>query len=202
MKILFISATYPIPQLPRQGAYNRTLVEALRTEHDVRVIAPIPWTLGSRASSTSCEQHPIYYYPPKILRPHYHHFFEWSIQGSVRRLRRQFEPEIVLSNWVHPDGAASIRIARQMGVPTVIVAGGSDQGLQAWGASVAWWSRSNRRRDGTAACAGASVQLSTVTQQACSFPESAAPAPVRRDARPAAAHPATPRSRPSPPVSR
>lgn len=126
MKILFISATYPTPRLPHQGTYNRTMVEGLRERNEVRVIAPIPWTQTVHSPKSECAQHPIFYYPPKILRPHYHRFFAWSIRCAIQQVRSTFTPDVILSDWLHPDGAASIRFARQMDVPAVVTAGGSD----------------------------------------------------------------------------
>ena len=42
-RLLFVSTTYPTPSRPRQGAFNRILVESLRQGHEVRVVSPVPW---------------------------------------------------------------------------------------------------------------------------------------------------------------
>lgn len=126
MKILFVSTTYPTPRRPRQGAFNRTLVDALSVQNELRVIAPMPWTVARRAINNGNELHPIYYYPPKVFRSQYHRFYGWSIQSSVKQVVRQFTPDIVLAYWLHPDGAAAIGVARQLNVPAVVISGGSD----------------------------------------------------------------------------
>jgi glycosyltransferase involved in cell wall biosynthesis len=44
----------------------------------------------------------------------------------VNQLLDSFRPDAVLSYWVHPDGAVAVRVARRLGVPSVIQVGGSD----------------------------------------------------------------------------
>ena len=130
MKILLMTTTYPTPARPRQGVFNRVLVEALRARHDVRVIAPIPWTQCARrtgnTSSGSQTLHPTYYYPPKILREHYHRFYWWSIRPSLKALAQDFSPDVVMGYWLHPDGAAAVRAAQRFGVPSIVMSGGTD----------------------------------------------------------------------------
>jgi len=137
MNVLFISATYPTPRRPRQGAFNAALVSALQTHHDVRVIAPVPWTqaIGGKATasrrehvgeSRSSAEYPLSLYPPKLFRSSYGSFLWHSIRQSVRRLGKEFRPDVVFGYWLHPDGEAANRAARYFDVPSVVMAGGSD----------------------------------------------------------------------------
>lgn len=130
MKILLITATYPTPARPRQGAFNRVLVEALRARHDVRVIAPVPWTQfphrTSDPTSDPTTRHPTYYYPPKILRAHYHRFYWRSVYPSLKSLEQDFSPDVVMGYWLHPDGAAAVRAAARYRVPSIVMSGGTD----------------------------------------------------------------------------
>ena len=94
------------------------MVRGLTASHDVRVIAPISWPIVYRArrSGQSWKParvvdgvevlHPVYVYPPKLLRSHYGAFFWWSIRHSVAKMLRAFEPEVVI-------GYRAIRTARQ-----------------------------------------------------------------------------------------
>jgi peptidoglycan/xylan/chitin deacetylase (PgdA/CDA1 family) len=70
--------------------------------------------------------YPRYYYPPKVLRGRYDWFLWRSVRGMVNRLVNEKRPDAVLSYWAHPDGTVAVRIARQIGVPAVIMVGGSD----------------------------------------------------------------------------
>jgi len=140
MNILFLSTTYPTPLRPRQGTFNRSLVDALRVKHDVRVIAPIPWTQrifgnhtrrnqGDRQRSgdgSENELYPTYLYTPKLLRRHYGLFYWRSIQPALRHLEKSFRPELVIGYWLHPDGAAALRAAQRYEVPCLAFSGGSD----------------------------------------------------------------------------
>ncbi len=130
MNILLITATYPTPARPRQGAFNRVLVDALRVRHEVRVVAPIPWTQCVRPTGDIPPDpdtlYPTYYYPPKMLRAHYHRFFWQSIRASLTTWMRDFAPDVVMGYWLHPDGAAAVRAAAHCHVPSVVMSGGTD----------------------------------------------------------------------------
>lgn len=129
MKILLISTTYPTPTRPRQGAFNRVLVDALRVKHDVQVLAPIPWTqLHARRTETPAEKvdHPIYFFTPKLMRQHHGLLYWHSIRRAVQSLGQRFIPDVVLGYWLHPDGFAATMAARYFNVASVVMSGGTD----------------------------------------------------------------------------
>ncbi len=130
MRILFLSTTYPTPTRPRQGAFNQVLVNSLRHSNEVQVVAPIPWTQWHEVRSPSAldelTHHPIYFYPPKILRSHYATLYWQSIRRTIQRASRSFKPDVVLGYFLHPDGSAANRAARYLGVPSVVMSGGTD----------------------------------------------------------------------------
>lgn len=144
MKLLLITATYPTPTRPHQGAFNHGLIQALAERHSVRVIAPVPWiqklshwnkpwsaptSLSTKANSLQVF-HPTFRYPPRILR-RWHDIFLWrSIAGLIEQ-QRQWRADIVLGYWLHPDGAVAVRAARLLNVPCVLMSGGSDLRLLA-----------------------------------------------------------------------
>ncbi|HVK18928.1 MAG TPA: glycosyltransferase [Fimbriiglobus sp.] len=135
MRILFLSSIYPKSYAPTRGVYCRSLCNALADTHPVHVISPTSWheRLGCRdvrapagASAGVTEEHPTYYYPPKVLRSRYDRFMWASVRGTVRRTLDSFSPDCILSYWSHPDGAVAGRAARLAGVPCGIIVGGSD----------------------------------------------------------------------------
>jgi peptidoglycan/xylan/chitin deacetylase (PgdA/CDA1 family) len=138
MRILFISNVYPNPCQPTKGLFNRRLVEALARHHEVRVICPVSWTdrlkAGLRrrtaepAAGAGAVQafFPRFYYPPKILRTSYGEFLWRSVRGTVERLLGQWTPDAIVGYWAHPDGYVALRAARMIGVPAVVMAGGTD----------------------------------------------------------------------------
>lgn len=131
--MLFFSNVYPTPVEPTKGVFNRVLVEELRREHAVRVVAPVPWPLAWRAGhfhasadDAADPSFPIFYYPPGLLRHRFDHFLWASVRKPLRRIVAEFSPEAVLAYWAHPDGAVAVRVAREAGVPSVLIVGGSD----------------------------------------------------------------------------
>src|SRR5205807_9798919 len=63
---------------------------------------------------------------PRIGRRVNGYAFYRSILPIVRRLASGFSPDIVMGVWAYPDGAAAVRIARDMRCPAVINVIGSD----------------------------------------------------------------------------
>lgn len=138
MKVLFLSTTFPTPARPQQGTFNHHMIEALRARHSVRVIAPVPWTQrrlsdffshdkeSNRSTANNQNVHPTYWYPPKIMRHRYDRFYEASIRSTIAAMKKTFVPEIVMGYWLHPDGAAAIQVAEQVGCPCIVMSGGSD----------------------------------------------------------------------------
>ncbi len=103
------------------------MVNALRATHSVRVVAPVPWTrrLGAPGRK-STELHPLYWFPPKVLREHYGTFLWLSTRRTLRELTERFQPDAFLSYWAHPDGDAALRASREAGRPCAVIVGGSD----------------------------------------------------------------------------
>src|SRR5947207_14900326 len=70
--------------------------------------------------------YPCYDVSPRLFRRLYGSFLWWSVRGTVRRLLESSRPEAVLGYWAHPDGEVAVRVARMIGVPAVVMVGGSD----------------------------------------------------------------------------
>jgi glycosyltransferase involved in cell wall biosynthesis len=138
MKVLFISSVFPSPLRPNNGAFNAVMIRGLAAEDEVTVVAPVPWPVAYRAYRDGSSgqdvrdakgvevRHPIYFYTPKILRGQYGRFFEWSIAGAVNDVLSRFQPQLVMGYWSHPDGHAAVRIAQRLGVPGIVMVGGTD----------------------------------------------------------------------------
>jgi teichuronic acid biosynthesis glycosyltransferase TuaC len=138
VKLLLVTTVFPSPLQPEKGAFNHEMVRAFGPSHEVRVIAPIPWPVvwrawrqgvtwdASRKGDNVEVRHPVYGYTPYALRSCYGGFFRWSIRRAVNESLRDFSPDVVAGYWAHPDGHAALAIARRLGVPSVIMVGGSD----------------------------------------------------------------------------
>lgn len=141
MHILFITNVFPTPCVPSKGVFNLGTARALASFHDVRVVAPVLWTeelfapahgherIGESRSGRAgrIEVHyPRYYYTPKILRSLYGTFLWQSVRGTLHRMVEAEPIDVVLSYWAHPDGEVAVRLAKELGVPSVVMVGGSD----------------------------------------------------------------------------
>jgi glycosyltransferase involved in cell wall biosynthesis len=139
MRLLLLTNAYPSPFQPTRGVFNRELINALARNHQVRVLAPISWIEEWQAGGTRAltadrravidgisVEYPRYYYTPKILRGQYGWFMWHSVRRCVGRVMAEFKPQAVIGYWAHPDGEAAVRAARLVGVPAVVMVGGSD----------------------------------------------------------------------------
>jgi glycosyltransferase involved in cell wall biosynthesis len=141
MRILTITNLFPNPVQPHIASFNRQQIRALAERHDVRVVAPILWTVERAARRggkqpmpagrrTVCDgidvAHPRYWYTPKVLRNWYGHFYRESIRRAFDEAVAEFRPDLVFATWAYPDGWAAVRLARQAGLPVVVKVHGSD----------------------------------------------------------------------------
>lgn len=142
MRILAVTNLYPTPYQPQRAAYNRQYFAALeRTEHSIRVIAPIAWTdewaarrggkphlPGGRflQSGGIPVEYPRYWFTPRVLRGCYGWFYRNSIQTVFERAILQFQPDVVLASWAYPDGWAAACLGHRARLPVVINVVGSD----------------------------------------------------------------------------
>jgi teichuronic acid biosynthesis glycosyltransferase TuaC len=141
MRLLFIANDFPNPSDLTRAVFNLNFARGLAVEHEVKVIAPVPWSdswiirrqahgsFGSndhRVIDGIHVFHPTYYFIPKLWRQHYGWFFWQSIRGTVRRVLESYTPDAVIGYWIHPDGEAAVRAGEIAGVPAVVMVGGSD----------------------------------------------------------------------------
>jgi glycosyltransferase involved in cell wall biosynthesis len=141
VRILALTNLYPNRFQPNRAPFIRHKLRVLSEWHDLRVIAPIAWTdeLSARWHGIPptpngrpvihdglAVEHPRYYFPPRVMRRFYGHFFLASVRRTFQRALRDFVPDLVFAPWAFPDGWAATRLARQAGLPVVIMVHGSD----------------------------------------------------------------------------
>jgi glycosyltransferase involved in cell wall biosynthesis len=141
MRILGLTSFYPNPFHATRATYNRQQFRALAARHPVRVIAPIPWTdeLSARRRGRPAlprgrrilfdgipVEHPRYFFPPRVLRRWYGHFYRMSVRPAFERALREFRPDVVFAPWAYPDGWAAVQLGRRANLPVVVKVHGSD----------------------------------------------------------------------------
>ncbi len=139
MKILLVTTVFPSPLQPNKGAFNREMVRALGASHELQVIAPVAWPIAYRArragSDVGRRSTPRRHRgsPSRLL------LHAQAPAHAVRRVLlvvdppdgrprccESFEPDVVIGYWAHPDGQAAVQVARRLGVPAVVMVGGTD----------------------------------------------------------------------------
>src|SRR4051812_30635394 len=120
MRVLVLTNLYPNPYQPHRAPFNRQQLAALAGRHELAVIAPIAWTDELALSRRGAERllpahrrvtcagmtvdHPRYWFPPKVLRGWYGHFFRKSVRAGFQRALDEFRPDVVYAAWAYPDG--------------------------------------------------------------------------------------------------
>lgn len=143
MKILFLSSIFPNSLQPGKGTFNCSMIQSLSELHQTHVISPVSWidefsqliqnktkinrnwTPIDQSESLSID-YPRFYYPPKLFHHHYGRFLQYSIDGKLHNTIAQFQPDIIFSYWLHPDGEVAVKAAQEHGIPAVVMTGGSD----------------------------------------------------------------------------
>ncbi len=129
MRILFFSNLHPTPWHPGRGVFNAGLVEGLRAAgHDVTVVVRVVWPeqQGAPQAVVPDARFVPWFHPPLWRRDLWDRWMWLSTRRTLRTAARSSAPDVVLAGWAHPDGAVGIRLARELGVPAAILAGGSD----------------------------------------------------------------------------
>lgn len=135
MRILFFTSIFPRPQAPNLGIFCFRLCEALRANgHELKVISPQSILKRTRRAAVSPlpglaemePSYPRYFHTPRLFRHAYDNFMWMSVGKELRRSIAEFRPDCVVSYWSHPDGAVAVRAAREAGLPSAVIVGGSD----------------------------------------------------------------------------
>jgi teichuronic acid biosynthesis glycosyltransferase TuaC len=139
-RILIITNLYPNSREPVKGLYIKQLVDYLRADYEIRVIAPLPWLPGWVATrwrpamtvplvetvDGMVVYHPRYLVIPKVLRFTHGFTFAQCIRRSIRALRGDFAFELISVHWMFPDVFGTVLAAKALPVPVVAHALGCD----------------------------------------------------------------------------
>lgn len=126
MRLLFFSNLYATRREPGRGSFSVRLVNEIRAAgHAVHVVVAVPRADEAPDGDPAIEVL-RWWRPPRIRRDLWHHWMWWSTREPLRRSVRDFQPDVIWSTWVHPDGAVGCRLAREFHLPTVTSAVGSD----------------------------------------------------------------------------
>lgn len=142
MRVLIVTKIFPSGQEPLSSPFNRQQFAALARRCDVEVLGTIPWFPGAKLVSrwslagrqTEVPRvevidgvpvaHPRFLFVPRIGHDWSAALYTASLIPAA--LRRRGRVDVVLGSWAYPDGVAAVRLARLLGVPSVVKVHGSD----------------------------------------------------------------------------
>lgn len=143
MRILTVTNLYPSAAKPVHGVFveERMTRYAARHGAELRVMAPVPWFpfesgFGdySRLARTPRQEvrkgipvlHPRVLVVPKVGMRFAPDLWKLCLRPVLRALRSEWPFDLLDAHYVYPDGVALVDLAREMGVPVVLSARGTD----------------------------------------------------------------------------
>ena len=146
MRVLVFTTVYPNAAQPLHGLFVAERARHAAQLADTRVIAPVPWF--SRYSSSEREPlssipvtHPRFYYVPGLFKCLDGFLLFVSALPAVRRLRRQFDFDVIDAHFGFPDAVAAVLLGYWFGRPVTVTLRGSELEMVRFrmrGALLAW----------------------------------------------------------------
>lgn len=132
LRVLVFSTVFPNPAQPLHGTFVFERTRALAQAADVRVVAPVAWYRQYRHHGADGPtqqplpvEHPNFWYVPRILAPLRGVCLAVSALSTIRRLRRDFDFDLIDAHFAYPDGFAAILLGRWFRRPVCITLRGT-----------------------------------------------------------------------------
>ena len=145
MKVLVFTTLYPNNIWPNHGVFIKERMAQFATLDgcEVKVVAPVPyfppikfnwrWRFSQVAKYEVRDgidvYHPRYYMMPKWGMIFYGVLMFLSVLRAVKRLRNDFDFDLIDAHFVYPDGFAAVLLGKYFNKPVVVSARGSDINL-------------------------------------------------------------------------
>lgn len=147
MHILTLTTLFPNSLQPVHGVFIRNRMENYTRKYglDWTVLAPVPYypdipaprpIYSLYARIPALEEpwgypihHPHYLVTPKIGMRFYGRWMAAAVRRTVRRIHREKPIDLIDCHYVYPDGTAGIQMGRELGIPVVLSARGTDLNL-------------------------------------------------------------------------
>ncbi len=148
MRILLFSTLFPNAATPTHGVFveNRLRAYLDKYDADIRVVAPVPWfpfrqnlfdhyAKFARAPREEVRNgvtvyHPRYALAPKVGMNEAPGALARCLRRSLAELRDEnWTPDLIDAHYLFPDGVAAATVARELEIPLVMTARGTDVNL-------------------------------------------------------------------------
>lgn len=144
--LLVFSSLFPHPGQPNAGLFIRERMFRVGQTLPIKVVAPVPWFPlqgllrrwrphfrpdAPRAEVQSGVEvfHPRYFSVPGIFKSLDGLFMALGSWSTLRRIRREFDFQVIDSHFAYPDGYAAALLGRWLGVPVTITLRGTEARL-------------------------------------------------------------------------
>lgn len=148
MHILTLTSLFPNPVQPLHGIFVRNRMENFtRTYgHEWSVVAPVIYypklpfptvreydiqarVPGREERPGYSVEHPRYLVTPKVGMRFYGNWLLRGARATVRRIHARRRIDVIDGHYVYPDGVAAVELGRELGVPVILSARGTDLNL-------------------------------------------------------------------------
>ena len=112
LNVLVFTTVFPSPQRPVHGLFVRERIRHLQRSAAIQVVAPVAWharrIAGVAADAGGLRvHHPRFFYVPRLLKCLDGLFLFLSTVWCVRRIRRDFDFDVIDAHFAYPDGFAA-----------------------------------------------------------------------------------------------
>lgn len=147
MHILTLTTLFPNSLQPVHGVFIRNRMENFTRKYglDWTVLAPVPYyphipaprpIYSLYARMPALEEpwgypiyHPHYLVTPKLGMRFYGYWMAESVRRTVLKIHRTRPIDLIDCHYVYPDGTAGVRMGRELGIPVLLSARGTDLNL-------------------------------------------------------------------------
>lgn len=145
MKILTFTTLFPNTVFPTRCVFTKERISPLAKMNgcEVKVVAPVPyfpplkvsgrWALSQVPRRETIDgidvYHPRYFVTPKIGMSSYGYMMYYGSLPTVRKIREEFDFDIIDAHFVYPDGFAGVLLGRYFRKPVVVTSHGTDMNL-------------------------------------------------------------------------
>jgi glycosyltransferase involved in cell wall biosynthesis len=132
VKILAFTTVFPSAAQPLHGLFVAERIRHASAHADIRVISPVPWFRRrpqSRQPRVEAAEHPPFFYVPGLFKCLDGLLLFLSALPAVRRLRRDFDFDLIDAHFGFPDGVAAVLLAFWCHRPVTVTLRGSEMDM-------------------------------------------------------------------------
>jgi len=135
LKVAVVTSDFPIPHEPYRGHSEYQILLALSKLADVNVLCPFPRYPSWFQPGYDYRAPDLSFSPPGVAT----RYFEYpALPGVTRCVNglvcarylepyfRESMPDVACNFWLYPEGYATVRVARRLGIPAIVGSIGSD----------------------------------------------------------------------------